>query len=161
MRQSSAGQYDCAPLMCRPSAPAGPDARRAPHLARVLRTGEAERALVERLGVGLHVRAGQFSAPAAQAALKKVSGNVAMLSPGFPSLILLLYLTTHNPQPPSRGAMGDRPLEGRRRPQNDGQTVRKGCDAAAGACVCTDRRWQHDLPTNQVVGSSNLSGRAI
>ena len=65
---------------------------------------------MERLGVGLHVRAGQFSAPAAQAALKKVSGNVAMLSPGFPSLILLLYLTMHNPQP-RRGTMGDRPLK--------------------------------------------------
>ena len=60
-------------------------------------TGEPKRGRAERLGVGLQVRSGQFSAPAAMVALKKVWIDVAMLSPQFPRPILLLYMTTHNP----------------------------------------------------------------
>ena len=59
----------------RPPAPTGPEGRRALRLARVVRTGEPECALAERVGVGLHVRAGQLSASAAHTALEDAAST--------------------------------------------------------------------------------------
>ena len=50
-----------------------------------------------------------------------------------------MFLTTHNPQPPCEHDGCSTP-GGRRRPQNDAQTVWNGSDAAAGPWVCRGRQ---------------------